>query len=364
MMSIARIRLSIRGLACAAVAGLAGFLLAAPAGEPAKPLEPRVDPLKHQGYVESISGKPKDGGEEKSARFEMVPVPGGVYLMGSPETEPGRNADEGPRHAVQVRPFWMGKCEVTWDEFDLYWKEKGNEDPDDNDRILKAQPDAITGPTPTYVNETYGHGREGHPVLCLSHHCAMEYCRWLSHKTGKVYRLPTEAEWEWAARAGTTTAYSFGDDPKDLGEYAWYIQNSAPKAGEDPQTHPVGTRKPNPWGLHDMYGNVMEWCLDHYQKDYCGTFTLGKIAEWPVLLPTDQRFSHVARGGSWSDPPARCRSAARRGSDKSWIKDDPQLPQSIWWLTRMDVIGFRVVRAVEEQENLQGLRSKVTRKSD
>src|SRR5207245_1517473 len=121
--------------------------------------------------------------------------------------------------------------------------------------------DAVTRPTPPYADETFGFGRNGHPVICVTHHAAMEYCRWLSLKTGKTYRLPTEAEWEYAARAGTASAYFFGDDPKQLGEYAWYAANA-----ED-VTHEVGKKKPNPWGLYDIYGNVAEWCLDTYKKD-------------------------------------------------------------------------------------------------
>jgi formylglycine-generating enzyme required for sulfatase activity len=325
---------------------------------------PQVDTLEQKGYTESVKGDAKTEAKDMEAKFEMVPIPGGAFMMGSPDSEPGRNSDEGPQHAVKIRPFWMGKTEVTWDEFEIYQKEMGVEEPDQNDRRLKAKADAITGPTPPYVDQYYGHGRDGHPALCMTQHAAMEYCRWLSQKTGKTYRLPTEAEWEWAARAGTTTTYFFGNDPKDLGEYAWFVKNSAPNAQEEPQTHKVATRKPNPWGLHDMYGNVMEWCLDQYDKDAYATFAKEKLSLSPVLLPGNKRFSHVARGGSWSDEAIRCRSAARRGSDKTWIKDDPQRPQSIWWLTRFDTIGLRVIRPVEEQENLKGLRSKVTRESE
>ena len=185
----------------------------------------------------------------------------------------------------------------------------------------------------------------------------MEYCRWLSSRTGKAYRLPTEAEWEYAARAGTKTAYHFGDDESKLGDYAWFDGNNMD------HTHPVGTKKANPWGLHDMYGNVMEWCVDHYTKDFYAKSPADKLTLCPVNLPTEYRFSHVARGGSWLEKAKDCRSASRKGSDKTWIKDDPQKPQSIWWLTNSDFVGFRVVRAVEEYPELKGIKSKVTRQS-
>lgn len=327
------------------------------------PAIPTIDKPTHQGYRETIKGI--DTGEAKgfSAQFDMVPIPGGTFLMGSPSSEPGRNADEGPQHLVTVRPFWMGKTEVTWDEYEIFQKEMGVNAPEDNDKKLQENADAITGPTPPYVDQYYGHGQNKHPALCMTHHAAAEYCRWLSKRTGKLYRLPTEAEWEHAARAGTTTAYFFGDDPKDLGEYAWYRKNAAPSPDDEPKTHEVGKRKPNPWGLHDMYGNVTEWCLDHYDKDFYQMMPKDTPVLCPVLLPTNRRFSHVARGGSWTDEAPKLRSAARTGSDISWIKFDPQRPQSVWWLTQWDYVGFRVVRAVEEQDNLKNFRSKVTRQS-
>jgi formylglycine-generating enzyme required for sulfatase activity len=328
---------------------LALLLVPATSGQQLPSKLPEVEPAKHKTYTESIPGS--------KVSFEMIAVPGGTYLMGSPESEAKRSSDEGPQHPVKVGALWMGKLEVTWDEYDLYWRKNPAAQRDKPESPQDKAADAVTRPTPPYADETFGHGREGNPVLCITHHAAMEYCRWLSAKTGKTYRLPTEAEWEWACRAGTTTAYSFGDDPSQLGEYAWYDKNSEEVA------HKVGQKKANPWGLHDMHGNVAEWCVDHYKKDYYEQFPLDKVSLSPVLLPDDKRYSYVARGGSWVDAASGLRNAARRGSSKEWLKRDPQQPQSIWWMTDADFVGFRVVRPVEEQDNLKGLKSKVTRES-
>jgi formylglycine-generating enzyme required for sulfatase activity len=303
-----------------------------------------------KAYTEVIPGT--------KVKFDMVPIPGGKYLQGSPVKEAGRNEDEGPQHEVELKPFWMGKCEVTWDEFDLFaFSLDLKRDGPGNRPLPDPKIDAVTRPTPPYTDMTFGHGHDNNPAICMTHHAAMEYCRWLSARTGKYYRLPTEAEWEYACRAGTTTAYSFGDDPAKLGDYAWYAENS------DAKPHPVGKKKPNPWGLYDMHGNVAEWCLDHYRKDVYAELQNKGLRLNPFILPTEKRFSHVVRGGSWDDDAPILRSAARRGSVREWLRQDPQRPQSIWWLTEAEYVGFRVVRAVTEQEELKNLRSKVTKNS-
>jgi formylglycine-generating enzyme required for sulfatase activity len=337
-------------LACAAAAVLLGSSLGAGGADKASAggEYPKVDKAKHETYVEKITDEVK---------FTMVAVPGGSYMMGSPKDEKKRNADEGPQHPVKIPPFWMGKCEVTWDEFDWFWTKRfpGGQPPPRPDIAKKPEKlsDAITSPTPPYADETFGHGRPGYPVLAISHHAAMEYCRWLTEKTGKKYRLPTEAEWEWACRAGTTTAYSFGDDSKKLGDYAWIEDNC------DEHPHPVGKKKANPWGLHDMYGNVAEWCIDRYSKDFYGRQP-GDILTNPFNPPTENRYPDVARGGSWIDTPDKCRSAARMASNPKWLKRDPQSPKSIWWMTEADYVGFRVVRSVTDDERLTKIRSLVT----
>jgi formylglycine-generating enzyme required for sulfatase activity len=312
-------------------------------------VEADVNPTEFVPYTDTIPGS--------NVKFDMLPISGGTYLMGSSPNEPGRAADEGPQHPVTVRPFWMGKCEVTWDEYDQYWK-KVDDAQLKNETPQEFGADAVSRPSPPYADETCGYGRKGYPVINITHHAVMQYCTWLSIKTGRTYRLPTEAEWEYAARAGTKTSFFFGSDPKQLDGYAWYAANS------EETTHIVGKKKPNPWGLQDIYGNVAEWCLDMYESNYYSRFPTGKPTLSPILLPSGSRFPHVVRGGSWADEPNRLRSAARRGSNKQWIRRDPLRPPSIWWLTDAEFVGFRIVRPVMEQDNLKGFRSTTTRQSE
>jgi formylglycine-generating enzyme required for sulfatase activity len=183
---------------------------------------------------------------------------------------------------------------------------------------------------------SFGMGRGEMPAICMTQHAARKFCEWLTARTGEYHRLPTEAEWEYACRAGTTTAYSFGDDPAQLGEYAWYDANS------DGTYHEVGQKLPNPWGLKDMHGNVAEWVLDQYVPEIYASRTDGVAVE-PLAIPTTL-YPRVVRGGGWDDPASMCRSAVREGSSDDWKIQDPQLPKSIWYHTDALGVGFRVVR--------------------
>ena len=305
----------------------------------AQPRSPAADaPADFKPYTQKV--------DETS--FDMVPIPGGTFTMGSPDTEKGRSPDEGPHFKCQVGPFWMAKVETTWDLFDGFFKDAAIPEGDKRLTTPVVTKDALTRPTPPYADETFGHGREGKPVLGITHHAALMYCQWLSRKTGKDYRLPTEAEWEYACRAGSTTAYPWGDDPSKLGEYAWFGPNS------DEDTHEVGKKKPNAWGLYDMLGNVDEWCMDHYSPTDYQAYAKNPLTLNPLRKPDAFKYSYVVRGGSWADPAEHCRSATRRGSDRVWLKRDPQRPQSIWWMTDADFVGFRVVRPVTELAELKG----------
>jgi formylglycine-generating enzyme required for sulfatase activity len=235
----------------------------------------------------------------------------------------------------------MEAFEVTWNEFELFMypdAERKFKDRMVTDPYVDKVSDAVTRPTRPYVEMSFGMGKQGFPAISMTQHAANKYCQWLSAKTGHFYRLPTEAEWEYACRAGTTTAYSFGDDVSQLGEYAWYEANSEFKYQK------VGKKKPNPWGLYDMHGNVAEWCLDQYEPNY--QRFVGTLSQDPWFKAT-RPYPHVARGGSWDDEPNKLRSSARRGSDRSWKIQDPQLPKSIWYHTDAQFLGFRIVRPLK-----------------
>jgi formylglycine-generating enzyme required for sulfatase activity len=254
---------------------------------------------------------------------EMVPIPAGDFVMGTPDSEPGHKKDESPPHKVHMDAFWMDKFEVTWDKYRLFMfaKDEGA--------------DAVTRPTRPYVEMSFGMGIEGYPAISMTQHAANKYAEWLSAKTGRFYRLPTESEWEYACRAGTTTAYSFGDDATELEEYGWYSANSSGKYQK------VGAKKPNPWGLYDMHGNVMEWTLDQYAP--------GFYAKSPTNNPWNQAtapYPHAVRGGSWLDKANQLRCGSRTPSDPSWKQQDPQMPKSVWYETDAQGLGFRLIRPI------------------
>jgi formylglycine-generating enzyme required for sulfatase activity len=334
-----RINVKTMTFVCAAVATLvAGVALAIPVGRQAQRAATPAET-----YTETLPGT--------RVTFEMVAIPGGTFQMGSPDGEPGREPDEGPQVKVQVAPFWIGKHEVTWDEYDAFAFARGASGARAVDTAAGA--DAVTRPSRPYGDESRGFGRGRQPVLGITHHAAMEYCRWLSQQTGKTYRLPTEAEWEYAARAGEPGATS-----ARLNEAAWLADNA------EGHPHPVGQKAPNAWGLHDMLGNVSEWVLDQYQADrYKALSSPGQPVARPVVVPDERRYAHTVRGGSYQDRQGQLRYADRAASTPAWSAGDPQQPKSIWWHTDQTWVGFRVARAVDEQPELRGLLSKVTRGS-
>jgi formylglycine-generating enzyme required for sulfatase activity len=226
-------------------------------------------------------------------------MPPGEFMMGSRDEEEGGYEIERPRHRVTIaQRFAIGRYPVTFDEYDRFCQAKGRNKPEDQ-----------------------GRGRGRRPAINVSWQDAQEYIAWVSQETGMAYRLPSEAEWEYACRAGTTTRYSFGDmiTPRD----ANYADSGLSRTSE------VVTYPPNRWGLHDMHGNVWEWVEDDWYENYRGAPTDGSA--WKDVRPGGNPRLCVLRGGSWDDLPRGCRSAFRGGIDAD---------------LRVSIVGFRVARTL------------------
>ncbi|MEO6732084.1 MAG: formylglycine-generating enzyme family protein [Ferruginibacter sp.] len=264
---------------------------------------------------------------------KMVPVKSGDFLMGSAENEKDSEPDEGPQRKIALAAFWMGAFEVSRDEFDVFYKDATTSE--------NSDVDAVTRPSPQYIDFSFGMGKEGgYPVNSLSQYAALMYCRWLYDKTGVFYRLPTEAEWEYACRAGTTTRFYFGNDEQQLDKYAWFKNNSNSKFQK------AGLKLPNAWGLYDMLGNICEWTLDHYEEKRIGNSSASLSN--PFVTPNSARYPKTLRGGGFLDEAHQLRAANRFKSDPIWNKRDPQIPKSKWWLTDAPSVGFRIVRPLEQ----------------
>ena len=287
--------------------------------------------------------------ERTSIVFEMIPVPGGKTVVGSPETETGRSEDEGPQYIAELEPYWVAKTELTWVEYKTFMRSydifkklasQGIRQVDDSNRA-----DAITVPTPLYEpSHTYEYGDDPkQPAVTMTQYAAKQYTKWLSGLTGVQYRLPTEAEWEHAARGGSNASYCFGDNPEELDKYVVFSGNATKGAAR------VGSKAPNAYGLHDMHGNVWEWTIDQYASTGFGdrggkTFTGLTGTAWPT-----ESDSRTVRGGGWQDSAERVRSAVRLGSvDEEWKERDPNVPLSPWWFTTdpARAVGMRLVRSL------------------
>ena len=235
-------------------------------------------------YTETIPGT--------LVKFDMMPIPAGEISIPDP-VKPCET------RKVNIPAMWFGKTEVTWDEYDVYVYRL------DVPEGQTEGSDAVSRPSKPYGTVDRGFGHKGYPVINVSHYAAQQYCKWLSMKTGHKYRLPTEAEWEYACRAGKPEP-----DKEHLADFAWYWQE---------KTQPAGKKSPNAWGLYDMLGNVGEWCTDLSGK--------------PVVC-----------GGSYEDTAQSVRPSSRRYQDDSWQANDPQDPKSKWWLSDGQFVGFRIVR--------------------
>ena len=239
-----------------------------------------------------------------SIAMELISIPPGKFTMGSPASEKGHQTIEQPVAVTLTRPFSLGKTEVT-----------------------QGQWEKVMGSAP-WDKQPNAHADKDCPATNVSFFDATEFCKKLTElerNSGTLaddeeYRLPTEAEWEYACRAGTTTAFSFGDDAAKLGDFAWFDGNSARAA------HVVETKQANPWGLYDMHGNVFEWCSDYYD---------GKLAGGIDPVGPERGSWRVRRGGGWKHDPVGCRSASR-----NWCGHPSN---------RGGSLGFRVARSQSVQ---------------
>ena len=303
-------------------------------------------------FEETIPGTP--------VSIRMVAVSGGSFRMGSPESEPFRGADESPQRNVTVSSFFMGETEVTWDQYWAFYAETMSEGRTPPEEVYannaKYELDAISGPTPPFGFPDQGWGMGERPALTMTHYAAETFCEWLSLKTGKHYRLPTEAEWEYAARGGTDTPYFFEGSPRKysgrgflrhfakadtalIASSVIYAANSRNRTAEPSRV------RANPFGLKNMSGNVLEYCSDWYAPD-----AYEKMADGAVdPKGPENGTEHVVRGGLYSDDAADVRSASRRHTEHdAWLRTDPQNPKSIWWYSDIKGIGFRVVCEVPD----------------
>jgi formylglycine-generating enzyme required for sulfatase activity len=222
-----------------------------------------------------------------SIGMKLILIPDGEFLMGSDDAV-------GRKHRVHItRSFYLGRTEVTRGQFRRFVDEAG----------YRTEAEKVVGESDTWQNPGFDQSDED-PVVNVSWNDAVAFCEWLSKKEGRTYRLPTEAEWEYACRAGTPTRYYFGNDPTKLKEYAWFQGNSEEK------THPVGQKYSNAWGLFDMHGNVWEWCRDEFAADY-----YQRSPTDDPHGPDGESALRVWRGGSWLSRDPEVQAAIRVGRD-------------------------------------------------
>ena len=290
--------------------------------------------------------------------FNMIAIPGGRFMMGSPANEPFRQPNEGPQHEVEVSPFFMSEIQVTWDMFNAFFgqtRSEGRTDPElaRFNNSVATTVDGLSGPTAPWGNPDQGWGDGERPAITITRYAAQVFTQWLSMKTGRNYRLPTEAEWEFAARGGTDTPYFFPGSPRDFAP-RWFRRNPSMEAiapyvifnyNSSRRTHLPDAVRPNPFGLRHMLGNVFEYVLDVYDPNAfegrTGVTVNPLVTTGPVV--TD-RQEYVIRGGFFDSDAAGVRVAARTHTRyDDWLRTDPQMPKSIWWFSDFRGIGFRVV---------------------
>ena len=265
---------------------------------------------------------------EEGLSIEMVYIPEGKFRMGKDTLN---SLDYSPSNEIEVSSFWISKFEITWDIYQLFMDQS---DFDKKNNFFRGEIidkiDGLSGPTTPYIDMSFGMGKDNFPAVNMTHLAASKFCEWLSSKTGFYYRLPTEAEWEYAC--------SDEMDNFNIDNFSWNKNNS------DEKYQMVGQKEPNIFGIHDMLGNVAEWTADIYNEDI-----YSKKRKKNPFEPSQNKYPRVIRGGSWDDEPSKLKSYYRSFSTKELQKRDPQIPKSLWWNTDAPNIGFRIVRPFNEE---------------
>ncbi len=263
--------------------------------------------------------------------IDMVAVEGGTMLLGS-----DGNSEE---VEVQVDSFWMGKYEITWQQYEEFSRDVMSDLTEQNlpGAEIGVDADVISLPSPPYVDMSFGMGSDGYPAISMTHYAASMFTKWLTAKTGEFYRLPTEAEWEYACRGGTN------ESGEDLMPQAWHARNI------EGGYQKIGTKEPNSLGIFDLAGNVAEWTTDQYFEDYYEK--VKELGDEPIDNPwfkPTELYRRAVRGASWMDDESEVSCTKRRASSPNWKMLDPQLPRSLWWHTSAQFLGFRIVRPVNQ----------------
>lgn len=275
-----------------------------------------------------------------SVTFEMVAIPGGLFTMGTADNASERDDDESPLLEVTVDAFLIGRYEVTYEEYSIF--QNANRDSDSTAvEGRRLDVDAIARPSPPYEDPAHGMGGNGYPAVGMTQWGALHFAKWLSDKTGEFFRLPTEAEWEYACKAGAADTSS-GKSASEVGATAWFNENS------DYHLHQVGTKRATAWNLHDMLGNAAEWTLDQYDGDfYAKLKSSDRLNPWRI---PDRLHPRTVRGGAYDDGVSAMRCSSRLESSLNWKRRDPQIPKSFWWNTDSPFVGFRLVRPLGQPD--------------